>query len=120
MIILTNNRINVRAYHLRYMLYERAVREQTTRTAYMAMKRYLLLITTTFYYLLLLPATHAEVALNGVHILTTLEELVESSHTVLVVVDMQNAWISTEGMCIRPNKDVPPNLSKHNVEPNRL
>jgi len=62
-----------------------------------------------------LSVVHAETIVSGVKILNTMEELVDPQHSLLLVVDMQNAMISTEGICTRTDKSVDPDPDKHTV-----
>ena len=50
---------------------------------------------------------HAERIVDGIQILTTLDELVDPKHSAVIVVDLQNDWCSTEGGCVRTDKERP-------------
>jgi len=53
--------------------------------------------------------------INGVNVLMTLEELAHPDYSAVMVVDMQNEMVSTEGQCSRPDRSIPPDPSKHEV-----
>jgi nicotinamidase-related amidase len=61
----------------------------------------------------------AETTVNGVNVLTTIEELVNPAYSHVVVVDMQNDWISTQGEFIRKDKTVPADPKKHQIAANQ-
>jgi nicotinamidase-related amidase len=76
---------------------------------------YLLLLTA----LTLLPAGRGlcEQNVNGVPVLTTLDEYVNPRHTAVLVVDMQNEIVSSEGGYWRKDRQVPANPKQHRVVP---
>ena len=45
------------------------------------------------------------------------EDLIDPKSCAVIVVDMQNNWISTEGMCVQSDKERKPDLSKHEITP---
>ena len=59
----------------------------------------------------------AERVINGVKVLTKTEELVDTAHSAVLVIDMQNDWVSTEGRFSREDKSTPADPSKHKVTP---
>lgn len=54
---------------------------------------------------------------NGVPVLTTLPELVDPQHTAVLVVDMQNEIVSTEGGYFRKDRKAPADPKRHRVAP---
>ena len=64
-------------------------------------------------------ATCAETTVNGVKVFTTIEEFVNPAHSHVVVVDMQNDWISTQGGLVRKDKTVPADPKKHEIADNQ-
>jgi nicotinamidase-related amidase len=53
----------------------------------------------------LFPAvSHAGKIINGIPVSTTLEDFAVPQSCAIIVVDMQNGWVSTEGMCNRADR----------------
>lgn len=63
-------------------------------------------------------AVSAETTVNGVKVLTTIEEFVNPAYSHVVVVDLQNDWISTEGSLVRKDKKIPADPKKHEIAAN--
>jgi ureidoacrylate peracid hydrolase len=57
----------------------------------------------------------ADRSVNGVHVLTTLEEMVDPATSAVIVVDMQNGIVSAQGQCQRKDKSTNPDPAKHEV-----
>jgi len=76
------------------------------------MKRFSLIL------LLVIPISgpaSADRSVNGVQVLTTIEELVDPATSAVIVVDMQNGIVSTQGQCQRKDKSAEPDPEKHEV-----
>src|SRR5262245_22157293 len=69
--------------------------------------------------LLSVPASSVfgETKVNGVQVLTELSEYADPAHTAVVVVDMQNEIVSTEGGYARKDRQAPANPEAHQVTP---
>jgi len=68
--------------------------------------------------LLLVPvAGHATKEHAGIPVPENFEELVDPEHCAIIVVDMQNNWLSIEGDGHRKDKDREPDPTKHSVVP---
>src|SRR5690349_3455684 len=63
------------------------------------------------------PLGRCETDIMGVKVYNTLEELVDTSHTAVLVIDMQNATISTEGVYARADKSAQANPTAHKIRP---
>ena len=59
----------------------------------------------------------AATVINGVEVLTEVEELTDPTHSAVIVVDMQNEWVSTQGGVVRDDREAPPDISKHEIVP---
>jgi nicotinamidase-related amidase len=59
----------------------------------------------------------AKKMVNGVETLTELNELADPAHSAVIVVDMQNEIVSTQGGYNRPDRSAPANPAKHAVIP---
>ena len=57
----------------------------------------------------------AERVINGVVVLTETEELVDPAHTAILVIDLQNDWVSSEGGCGRADRAIPTDPARHTV-----
>ena len=79
------------------------------------MRRNLILF---MYALLLCAPSPAEKNINGVKVLTETKELVDPAHSAVIVIDLQNDWVSSEGRFVRADKTTPADPSKHKVAPN--
>jgi ureidoacrylate peracid hydrolase len=76
------------------------------------MKRYLIIL------LLMIPVIgHATKEHEGIPVPENFEELIDPQHCAIIVVDMQNNWVSTEGDGSRKDKERKPDPSKHSVVP---
>ena len=64
---------------------------------------------------LLAVATPAKKVVNGVEMITELEELVDPPTTAVIVIDMQNENCSTEGGCGRTDRAIPADPALHTV-----
>lgn len=62
-------------------------------------------------------SAHAEKVVNSVHVLTELDELVDPTCTAVIVIDMQNEIVSTEGGYRRDPQSSKPNPANHRVAP---
>ena len=65
--------------------------------------------------LLLCASLRAEVTIHSHRVLSTIEELTAPATTALVIVDMQNAWYSTQG--IRVTASAKPDPANHSIAP---
>jgi len=65
--------------------------------------------------LVFLSPLRAEKIVNGVEVLNTIEELVDPVHSVVIVVDMQNEIVSTEGGYARKDRSVRADPKNHQV-----
>src|SRR5262245_48457718 len=72
-------------------------------------------IVTLFLMLVLLAPIQAEKIVNGVEVLATIEELVDPVHSVVIVIDMQNEIVSTEGGYARKDKSAKADPKNHQV-----
>jgi nicotinamidase-related amidase len=54
---------------------------------------------------------------NGVEVLTEVSELADPAHSAIIVIDMQNEIVSTQGGYNRPDRSLPAEPSKHAVIP---
>ena len=54
---------------------------------------------------------------NGVEVLTEIRELADPAHSAVIVIDMQNEIVSTQGGYNRPDRSAPADPSKHAVIP---
>jgi nicotinamidase-related amidase len=63
------------------------------------------------------PTALGEKNVNGVPVLTTIHEYVNPKHVAVMVVDMQNEIVSTEGGYWRKDRRVPANPDAHRIEP---
>jgi nicotinamidase-related amidase len=54
---------------------------------------------------------------NGVEVLTEITELADPAHSAVIVIDMQNEIVSTQGGYSRPDRSAPANPSRHAVIP---
>ena len=54
---------------------------------------------------------------NGVEVLTEITELADPAHSAVIVIDMQNEIVSTQGGYNRPDRSAPADPSKHTVIP---
>jgi ureidoacrylate peracid hydrolase len=79
------------------------------------MKRFLLQLALIF---LLSVHAGAERNINGVVVLTETDELVDPAHTAVVIIDLQNDWVSSEGRFNRADKSTPADPSRHKITPN--
>ena len=66
--------------------------------------------------LLILPATGMAMReVEGIQVPETFEELIDPEHTAVIVIDMQNDWVSTQGQAHR--KTEKPDAAKHKIMP---
>jgi nicotinamidase-related amidase len=59
----------------------------------------------------------SEKIVNGVEVLTTIEELVSPVHSAVIVIDMQNEIVSTEGGYARKDKSAKADPKNHQIAP---
>jgi nicotinamidase-related amidase len=59
----------------------------------------------------------ARKSINGVEVLTEITELTDPAHSAIIVIDMQNEIVSTQGGYNRPDRSAPADPSKHAVIP---
>jgi len=64
-----------------------------------------------------LPPVYPEKIVNGVKVLTTIEELVNPVHSAVIVIDMQNEIVSTEGGYAKKDKSARADPEKHRIIP---
>jgi ureidoacrylate peracid hydrolase len=62
-------------------------------------------------------ASQSEKNVNGVEVLTSIEEFVNPSSSAVIVIDMQNEIVSTEGGYGRSDKAAPANPKNHQILP---
>ncbi len=75
-------------------------------------------VTSSRLVVLLFPAlAFCERIINGVRVLTTIDELVDPTHTAVIVVDMQNEILSSQGGYRRKDQSAEPDPQKHEVVP---
>src|SRR6185437_3073897 len=63
------------------------------------------------------PTAVGDKNVNGVPVFTTIREYVNPKHVAVMVVDMQNEIVSTEGGYWRKDRSLPANPDAHRIEP---
>ena len=76
------------------------------------MKRILTLVVVSMF---IASISTAERDINGVRVLTEIEEFVDPASCAVLVIDMQNEIVSSEGRCQRTDRDAEPDPSRHEV-----